>query len=59
MKREYDGADRLWSIALGAAQDAGRDPDELKTATRINLEPGTSVGPFADKVQRYARRVRC
>ena len=30
----------LWSIARRAAQDAGRDPDALKTATRLNLEPG-------------------
>jgi probable F420-dependent oxidoreductase len=49
-----EGADRLWSIARRAAQDAGRDPDALKTAMRINLEPGTSVGSLADKVQRYA-----
>ena len=49
-----EGADRLWSIARRAAQDAGRDPDALKTAMRINLEPGTSVGSLADKLQRYA-----
>lgn len=48
------GADRLWSIARRAAQDAGRDPDALKTAMRINLEPGTSVGSLADRLQRYA-----
>src|SRR3954454_4860208 len=46
--------DRLWSIARRAAQDAGRDPDALKTAMRINLEQGTSVGSLADKLQRYA-----
>jgi probable F420-dependent oxidoreductase len=49
-----ESADRLWSIARRAAQDAGRDPDALKTAMRINLEPGTSVGSLADKLQRYA-----
>ncbi|WP_326948662.1 TIGR03619 family F420-dependent LLM class oxidoreductase [Amycolatopsis sp. NBC_01307] len=48
-----EGADRLWSIARRAAQDAGRDPDALKTAMRINLEPGTSVGSVADKLLRY------
>jgi probable F420-dependent oxidoreductase len=49
-----ESADQLWSIARRAAQDAGRDPDALKTAMRINLEPGTSVGSLADKLQRYA-----
>jgi alkanesulfonate monooxygenase SsuD/methylene tetrahydromethanopterin reductase-like flavin-dependent oxidoreductase (luciferase family) len=49
-----EGAGRLWSIARRAAQDAGRDPDALKTAMRINLEPGTSVGSLADKLQRHA-----
>ncbi len=49
-----EGVDRLWSIARRAAQDAGRDPDALKTAMRINLEPGTSVGSLADKLLRYA-----
>jgi alkanesulfonate monooxygenase SsuD/methylene tetrahydromethanopterin reductase-like flavin-dependent oxidoreductase (luciferase family) len=49
-----EGADLLWSIARRAAPDAGRDPDALKTAMRINLEPGTSVGLLADKLQRYA-----
>ncbi|MGC7096609.1 TIGR03619 family F420-dependent LLM class oxidoreductase [Amycolatopsis lurida] len=47
-------ADRLWTIARRAAQDAGRDPDALKTAMRINLEPGTSAGSLADKLRRYA-----
>jgi alkanesulfonate monooxygenase SsuD/methylene tetrahydromethanopterin reductase-like flavin-dependent oxidoreductase (luciferase family) len=46
--------DRLWSIARAAAQDAGRDPDALKTAIRINLEPGTSVGSLAGKLERCA-----
>lgn len=49
-----EGAGRLWSIARRAAEDAGRDPDALKTAMRINLEPGTSVDSVADQLQRYA-----
>jgi alkanesulfonate monooxygenase SsuD/methylene tetrahydromethanopterin reductase-like flavin-dependent oxidoreductase (luciferase family) len=44
----------LWSIARRAAQDAGRDPDALKTAVRINLEPGTSVDSVADKLEGFA-----
>lgn len=47
-------ADHLWSIARRAAQDAGRDPDALKTAMRINLEPGTSVDSLAGKLERFA-----
>jgi probable F420-dependent oxidoreductase len=47
-------ADRLWSIARRAAQDAGRDPDALQTAMRVNLGPDASVGSLADKLQRYA-----
>ena len=43
-----------WSIARRAAEDAGRDPDALKTAMRINLEPNTSVGSLADKLKRLA-----
>ncbi|HXS85763.1 MAG TPA: LLM class flavin-dependent oxidoreductase, partial [Mycobacterium sp.] len=46
--------DHLWSIARGAAHDAGRDPDALKTAMRINLEPGTSVDSVADRLERVA-----
>jgi probable F420-dependent oxidoreductase len=46
--------DHLWSIARRGAQDAGRDPDALKTAMRINLEPGTSVDSVVDKLQRLA-----
>ena len=46
--------DHLWSIARRAAQDAGRDPDALKTAMRINLEPGTSVDSVAGKLERFA-----
>ena len=49
-----EAADHLWSIARRAAQDAGRDPDALKTAMRINLEPGTSVDSVADKLERFA-----
>ncbi|MGD9990686.1 TIGR03619 family F420-dependent LLM class oxidoreductase [Pseudonocardia sp.] len=49
-----EGAGRLWSIARRAAEDAGRDPDALKTAMRINLAPGTSVDSVADQLKRYA-----
>jgi alkanesulfonate monooxygenase SsuD/methylene tetrahydromethanopterin reductase-like flavin-dependent oxidoreductase (luciferase family) len=49
-----DSSDHLWSIARRAAQDAGRDPDALKTAMRINLEPGTSVDSVANKLERFA-----
>ncbi|MFG1811096.1 hypothetical protein [Streptomyces sp. NPDC049040] len=35
-------------------EEAGRDPDALKTAMRINLEPGTSVDSVADHLKRYA-----
>jgi len=45
---------RLWSIARSAAQDAGRDPDALKTAMRLNLEPGTSVDAVVERLQRLA-----
>jgi alkanesulfonate monooxygenase SsuD/methylene tetrahydromethanopterin reductase-like flavin-dependent oxidoreductase (luciferase family) len=51
---ESEVTDHLWSIARGAAQDAGRDPDALKTAMRINLEPGTSVDSLAGKLERFA-----
>jgi probable F420-dependent oxidoreductase len=47
-------SDHLWSIARRAAQDAGRDPDALKTAVRINLEPGTSVDSVADRLEGFA-----
>jgi probable F420-dependent oxidoreductase len=43
-----------WSIARRAAEDAGRDPDALKTSMRINLEPNTSVDSLADKLKRLA-----
>jgi probable F420-dependent oxidoreductase len=43
-----------WSIARRAAEDAGRDPAALKTAMRINLEPGTPVDSLADKLTRLA-----
>ncbi|MDV3126513.1 TIGR03619 family F420-dependent LLM class oxidoreductase [Mycobacterium sp. 21AC1] len=47
-------SDRLWSIARRAAQDAGRDPDALKTAMRINLEPGVSIDSVVDKLERFS-----
>jgi probable F420-dependent oxidoreductase len=46
--------DAWWSVARRAAEDAGRDPDALKTAMRINLEPNTSVDSLADKLKRLA-----
>jgi probable F420-dependent oxidoreductase len=46
--------DPLWSLARQAAQEAGRDPDALKKAIRINVEPGTSVDSLADKLKRFA-----
>ncbi|MDQ0774773.1 putative F420-dependent oxidoreductase [Streptomyces aurantiacus] len=46
--------DHLWSFARQAAQEAGRDPDALKKAIRINVEPGTSVASLADKLKRLA-----
>jgi probable F420-dependent oxidoreductase len=46
--------DHLWSIARRAAQDAGRDPDALKTAMRINLEPDTSVDSVVGRLERLA-----
>jgi alkanesulfonate monooxygenase SsuD/methylene tetrahydromethanopterin reductase-like flavin-dependent oxidoreductase (luciferase family) len=46
--------DHLWSIARRAAQDAGRDPDSLRVAMRINLEPGTSVHSVVDTLERFA-----
>ncbi len=46
-------ADRLWSVARRAAQDAGRDPAALKTAMRINVSPGTSAASLADTFRRY------
>ena len=49
-----DVKDHLWSTARRSAQDAGRDPDALKTAMRINLEPGTSVDLLAGKLERLA-----
>jgi probable F420-dependent oxidoreductase len=44
----------MWSIARRAAQDAGRDPDALKTAMRINLEPGMSVDSVVDKLEHFS-----
>jgi probable F420-dependent oxidoreductase len=43
-----------WSIARQTATDAGRDPDALKTAMRINLQPGTPVDSLAERLKRYA-----
>lgn len=46
--------DHLWSIARRAAQDAGRDPDALKKAMRINLEPGASLASVVERLERVA-----
>ena len=46
--------DHLWSIARRAADEAGRDPDALKTAMRINLDPGMSIESIAVKLERVA-----
>jgi probable F420-dependent oxidoreductase len=46
--------DQLWSIARRAAEDAGRDPDALRKAMRLNLEAGTSVDSVADRLERLA-----
>ncbi|MDA4107807.1 TIGR03619 family F420-dependent LLM class oxidoreductase [Mycolicibacterium holsaticum] len=47
-------SDQLWPIARRAAQDAGRDPDALKTAMRIDIGPGASVDSVVDKIERFA-----
>ncbi|WP_139830794.1 TIGR03619 family F420-dependent LLM class oxidoreductase [Mycobacterium paraense] len=46
--------DQLWSIARRAAKDAGRDPDALKKAMRLNLEAGTSVDSVVGRLERLA-----
>ena len=46
--------DALWPVARRAAQDAGRDPDALKKAIRVNVEAGTSVDSLAGKLKRFA-----
>src|ERR1700737_955634 len=48
---EDGGTDHLWSVARPAAPDRRGDPDVLKTAMRINLEPGTSVDSLAGKLE--------
>jgi len=53
-----DIAGNLWSIARRAAEDAGRDPDALKTAMRINLEPNVSVVSLADRPHVVAHAAR-
>lgn len=49
-----DLAAQWWAVARRAAEDAGRDLGALKTAMRINLEPGTPVDSLAGKLKRYA-----
>ncbi|MEU0530387.1 TIGR03619 family F420-dependent LLM class oxidoreductase [Amycolatopsis tolypomycina] len=38
----------LWSVALDAAEQAGRDPGALRRVLRINPRPGTAVETAAD-----------
>lgn len=38
----------LWSVALEAAEKAGRDPGALRRVLRINPRPGTGVDTVAD-----------
>ncbi|WP_206791022.1 TIGR03619 family F420-dependent LLM class oxidoreductase [Amycolatopsis sp. MtRt-6] len=38
----------LWSVALEAAEKAGRDPGALRRVLRINPRPGTAVEAVAD-----------
>ncbi|WP_410668878.1 TIGR03619 family F420-dependent LLM class oxidoreductase [Amycolatopsis sp. cmx-4-68] len=40
----------LWSVALEAAEKAGRDPGELRRVLRINPREGTGVDTAADVV---------
>uniref|UniRef100_UPI0025B2616E LLM class flavin-dependent oxidoreductase n=1 Tax=Amycolatopsis solani TaxID=3028615 RepID=UPI0025B2616E len=40
--------DGLWSVALEAAERAGRDPGELRRVLRINPRHGTAVETAAD-----------
>jgi probable F420-dependent oxidoreductase len=49
-----EDSDHLWAIARRTAEDASRDPDALKKAMRVNLEPGTSVDSVADRLERLA-----
>ncbi|MEV4057799.1 TIGR03619 family F420-dependent LLM class oxidoreductase [Amycolatopsis sp. NPDC049688] len=46
MPRQY--LDGLWSVALEAAEKAGRDPGGLRRVLRINPRPGTGVDTVAD-----------
>jgi probable F420-dependent oxidoreductase len=51
---ELPDGEHLWSVARQAAQDAGRDPDALKKAMRINLDQSTTMDTLADKLKRFA-----
>ncbi|MFI5802249.1 TIGR03619 family F420-dependent LLM class oxidoreductase [Streptomyces sp. NPDC051561] len=44
----------LWSIARGAAEEAGRDPESLRQQIRVNVLPGQS----AEEVAAVLRSVR-
>jgi hypothetical protein len=43
-----------WLGVEGCRTSSPTGPDALKTAMRVNLEPGTSVDSLADKVERFA-----
>ncbi|MFD2494330.1 TIGR03619 family F420-dependent LLM class oxidoreductase [Amycolatopsis jiangsuensis] len=42
----------LWEVARRAADDAGRDPQALQSAVRVNVDPGESPGEVAARVER-------
>ena len=44
----------LWTSARRAAEEAGRDPDSLQRAIRINVEPGESIAHIAERLGRVA-----
>lgn len=46
----------LWSTALRAAEESGRDPDQLKKLVRVNGVQGESVAQLADRLARTAEQ---
>ncbi|MEW2480092.1 TIGR03619 family F420-dependent LLM class oxidoreductase [Mycobacterium sp. NPDC049093] len=49
-------AQSLWSTARRAAEETGRDPDQLKKLVRVNGVPGESVVQLADRLARTAEQ---
>jgi probable F420-dependent oxidoreductase len=45
----------FWAIARQAADEAGRDPDTLRRAIRVNVEPGESTEQIAARLDRVAK----